>query len=297
MTLDLGLRLRVELLDRWVSTHLRAGVVDVTPGVRSLLVQVDGDVLTVEAAAAAAAGGRVRPGRRRARRAAVAGRPPPAVVGRSLDAGRHRPVHEGRPRRRAVVPVEHRVHPPDQRPRQRRGRAADRVRRVVPRARAGRRVPRRTGGHAARPPAPAGDDEVQPGPHVDAGERGRHRRRLPVHLRHGGSGRVPVRRADRAGVEPRPAGRALRPALAAAVVRPAAVPPGQRRRAAGPARGAAGGHAGPATSRRPRSRWPTTGPSSPSTPRRSRSSAPRQRAAFAAERRAWAADGESGTAP
>ncbi|MET0459158.1 MAG: 5-oxoprolinase/urea amidolyase family protein, partial [Ilumatobacteraceae bacterium] len=51
MTLDLGLRLRVELLDRWVATHLRAGIVDVTPGVRSLLVQVDGDVVTVEGAA------------------------------------------------------------------------------------------------------------------------------------------------------------------------------------------------------------------------------------------------------
>ena len=44
------------------------------------------------------------------------------------------------------------------------------------------------------PAPPAGDDEVQPGPHLDAGERRRHRRRLPVHLRDGGTGRLPVRR-------------------------------------------------------------------------------------------------------
>jgi urea carboxylase len=50
MTLDLELRLRVHALDRWVAEHLRDGVVDATPGVRSLLVQVDGDVLTVERA-------------------------------------------------------------------------------------------------------------------------------------------------------------------------------------------------------------------------------------------------------
>ncbi|MET0147425.1 MAG: carboxyltransferase domain-containing protein, partial [Ilumatobacteraceae bacterium] len=50
MTLDLSLRLRVELLDRWVGEHLTRGVVDVTPGVRSLLVHVDGTELSVERA-------------------------------------------------------------------------------------------------------------------------------------------------------------------------------------------------------------------------------------------------------
>jgi urea carboxylase len=50
MVLDLELRLRVHALDRWVSTELGAGVVDATAGVRSLLVQVDGDRLTVAAA-------------------------------------------------------------------------------------------------------------------------------------------------------------------------------------------------------------------------------------------------------
>ena len=50
MTLDLDLRLRVHALERWVSEHLGAGLVDATAGVRSLLLQVDGADLTVERA-------------------------------------------------------------------------------------------------------------------------------------------------------------------------------------------------------------------------------------------------------
>jgi urea carboxylase len=53
MTLDLELRLRVHALDRWVGEHLRDGLVDATAGVRSLLVQVDGDRLTTDRALAA----------------------------------------------------------------------------------------------------------------------------------------------------------------------------------------------------------------------------------------------------
>ena len=47
MTLDLDLRLRVHALDTWVQGNLGSGLVDATAGVRSLLVQVDGDRLTV----------------------------------------------------------------------------------------------------------------------------------------------------------------------------------------------------------------------------------------------------------
>ena len=53
MTLDLALRLRVHSLAEWVAANLSVGVVDATPGVRSLLVQVDGHRLTVERAFAA----------------------------------------------------------------------------------------------------------------------------------------------------------------------------------------------------------------------------------------------------
>ena len=66
-----------------------------------------------------------------------------------------------------------------------RRRAAHRLRRELPRARPRRRLPRRAGRDAARSAPPAGDDQVQPGAHLDAGERRRHRRRVPVHLRHG----------------------------------------------------------------------------------------------------------------
>jgi urea carboxylase len=50
MALDLALRLRVQALDRWARHHLGPGLVDATPGVRSLLVQVDGRQLTTAAA-------------------------------------------------------------------------------------------------------------------------------------------------------------------------------------------------------------------------------------------------------
>jgi urea carboxylase len=53
MTLDLDLRLRVHALDRWVGQHLGPGVIDSTPGVRSLLIHVDGVTLTVTKALAA----------------------------------------------------------------------------------------------------------------------------------------------------------------------------------------------------------------------------------------------------
>ena len=53
----------------------------------------------------------------RRHRGADAHRPPAAVVGRPGDAARDREVHAVGARRRAVVPEQHRVHPPHQRPR------------------------------------------------------------------------------------------------------------------------------------------------------------------------------------
>ena len=80
--------------------------------------------------------------------------------------------------------------------------AAHRVRRQLPRARPRRRVPRRARRHPDRPAPPPRHHQVQPGPHVDGGELRRDRRGVPVHLRHGGPRRLPVRRPHRAGVEP-----------------------------------------------------------------------------------------------
>jgi urea carboxylase len=53
--LDLGLRVRVQLLYERLEAAALAGVVDVTPGIRSLQVQVDGARLTVEGALEAVA--------------------------------------------------------------------------------------------------------------------------------------------------------------------------------------------------------------------------------------------------
>jgi urea carboxylase len=52
MLLDLELRVRVHALSSWVRANLGDGVVDATPGVRSLLVQVDGESLTITGALA-----------------------------------------------------------------------------------------------------------------------------------------------------------------------------------------------------------------------------------------------------
>ena len=60
-----------------------------------------------------------------------------------------------------------------------------RLRRELPGAGPGRRLPRRAGRDAARSAPSPGHHQVQPGAHLDAGERGRHRRRVPVRLRHG----------------------------------------------------------------------------------------------------------------
>ena len=186
----------------WPSTA-PAAVVDVTPGIRSLLVQFDPSLVTARRDRRAGGQGRRRAARHRVADDRGAHRAPAAVVGGPRHARGHPPVHGGRARRRPVVPVEPRVHPPGQRPRLGRRRAPHRLRRELPRARPRRRVPRRAGGHAARPAAPAGHHQVQPGPDLDPGERGGHRRRLPLRLRDGGSGRLPVRRPHRSGVVPR----------------------------------------------------------------------------------------------
>ena len=124
MTLDLELRLRVAALDAWVRDHLTVGLIDVTPGIRSLLLQVDGRRLTTGTALAAMCEAVLELGEvtdRPSRRASCTYRcpgmiPPPRRPAtryvRSVRAdapwcGRHRgclPVHlrHGGPRRLAV---------------------------------------------------------------------------------------------------------------------------------------------------------------------------------------------------
>ena len=209
------------------------GVVDLTPGIRSLQVQVD-------PATCCRSAGCWRPARRgrgRAARDATSSWCPAAIVHLPLswdDPATREAIERYMHGVRADAPwcpwnIEfiRRINGLDSR----RRRAPHRVRRRVPRARARRRLPRRAGRHAARPAPPPGHHQVQPGPHLDAGERGRHRRRLPVHLRHGGPGRLPVRRPHRArcgtATARRRHVRAGQP-VAAALLRPDPLLPGRR---------------------------------------------------------------------
>ena len=92
------------------------------------------------------------------------------------------------------------------------------------------------------------DPQIQPGTHLDAGERRRDRRRIPVHLRHGRPRRISVRGPHHAGVEPSlPRAKRFvrgRKSLAVAVLRPHLLVPG-----------GTGGTDGPARRYRSRPRW------------------------------------------
>ena len=166
-------------------------------------------------------------------------------------------------------------------------------RRELPGAGAGRRLSRRAGGDAARSAASAGDDEVQPGAHVDAGERGRHRRRVHVRVRHGGAGRLSVRRPDGADVEHAGGRRGVRAghAVAAALLRPDPLLPGERGGAAGDPRGVSVRRlsAADGAGRVPAEGLPRV-PASRSTERRAHSEGTQQEA-FDAERERWAQPG------
>ena len=113
----------------------------------------------------------------------------------------HREVHAVGARRRALVSGQHRIHPPHQRPGLDRRRA-----RIVFDARylvmgLGDVY---LGAPVATPVDPRHrlvTTKYNPGAHLDAAERRRHRRRLPVHLRHGGTGRLPALRPHHPGVE------------------------------------------------------------------------------------------------
>ena len=78
---------------------------------------------------------------------------------------------------------------------------AHRLRCELSRARARRRLSRRAGGDAHRSAPSAGDHQIQSGPHLDAGKRRRHRRRLYVRLWHGGAGRLSAVRPHHPDVE------------------------------------------------------------------------------------------------
>ena len=204
--LDLNLRFRVHALESQLRALALDGILDITPGVRSLHIHYDGRRLRREALLEALDDCERRIPDLDDIVRAVAHRSPAALVGRSGHAAGDPEIHAIGAAGCAVVPEQHRVHPPHQRPRVHRRCAPHRLLGQLPGAGPGRCVPGRAGGHAHRSAPSPGDDQVQPGAHLDAGERRGHRRRVPVRVRHGGSGRLSVRGAHGADVEHRSRG-------------------------------------------------------------------------------------------
>ena len=243
MTLDLASRMRVHALAQQVQQRVDddglRGIVDLTPGIRSLQLHVDPDRLPLRKALDLV----------REIEDALPATTDLVVPSRTV----HLPLSWDDPATREAI-ERYMAGVRDDAPwcpwniefiRRINGLASvddvlpHRVRRVVPGHGPGRRVPGRPRGHPAGPAPPAGHHQVQPGAHVDPAERGRHRRRVPVHLRDGGPGRLPVRRPHHPGLghaRPAQAVRARHP-LAAPVLRPDLLVPRGRRRAAGHARG------------------------------------------------------------
>ena len=184
--LDLSLRFRVHALETQLRSLALAGIIDITPGVRSLQIHYN---------------------TRRLSRAALldaldALREPHSADSKTFPRHRvsvHLPLSWDDPATQLAIrkymqsvrpdapwcPEQYRIHPAHQRARFHRRGAAHRVRRELSGAGIGRRLPGRAGGDAARSAASAGHHEVQSGAHLDAGKRRRHRRRVSVRVRHG----------------------------------------------------------------------------------------------------------------
>ena len=173
--LDLVLRFRGHALMQALEAKQLDGVIDLTPGIRSLQVHYQPETLALEDLLEIVAGlwDAVR---RAGSEGALAHRPPAAVLGRpGLPVG-HREVHDHGAQGRALVPEQPGVHPPHQRPAQPRRGVPHGVRRQLPGDGPRRRVSRCAGGHSAGPAPPPGHHQVQPGAHLDRGELGGHRR-------------------------------------------------------------------------------------------------------------------------
>ena len=200
----LRLRLRVICLMQAMRDAKLPGIVDLTPGIRSLQVHFDSSVARRNAAPRRAAGASKPrcPTPRRRLRCRQPHRPPAAVLERSEQAQLAMRKYQELVRpERALVPVEHRVHPADQRPRFPMTMSAHRLRRQLSRAGPRRRLSRRAGRDAARSAPPSGHDQIQSGADLDAGKRGGHRRRLSLRLRHGRTGRLSALRPHHPDVE------------------------------------------------------------------------------------------------
>ena len=172
IVLDFALRFRVHAIMQAVGKAIEFkalfGILDLTPGIRSLQIHYDPRVLPLDDLIAALQSIEDELGDLSDIEVRLAHRAAAAVVERRSGAEDDRQIHARRAPRRAVVPVQHRVHPPHQRSRLHRGREAHRVRRDLSRARPGRRLSRRAGRDAGRSASPPRHHEIQSGAHLDA---------------------------------------------------------------------------------------------------------------------------------
>ena len=185
-----------------ISESKLPGIIDLTPGIRSLQVHYDNEVISEDRLLLGAVLARAQSSRSRDRVGREPHRASAAVVERSAGAARDAQISGAGAAQRTLVPVEHRIHPAHQRPS-----SEDDVQRIVFDADylvlgLGRRLSRRAGRDAARSASSAGDHQIQPRAHLDAGECRRHRRRLSLHLRHGGTRRLSALRPHHPDVEP-----------------------------------------------------------------------------------------------
>ncbi len=237
LVLDIELRFRVQALINWLHEHPQPGIIDLTPGIRSL--QLHFDARRTDRAALLAA-------------LVAAEDLLPAVDDMEVPSRTvYLPLSWDDPATKlAIEKYMQSVRKdapwcPSNIEFIRRINGLDSVEQVVQHgvrgelsgARPGRRLSRRAGRDAGRSAASPGHHQVQPGAHLDAGKRGRHRRRLHVRLWHGRPRRLPVRRAHRADVEPLAEDQGVQQAVAAALFRPGAFRAGERGRAAATAQG------------------------------------------------------------
>ena len=191
------------------------GVIEMTPGIRSLLIRFDwrrSSAMNIVT--------RLRPLLNDVREVPhVAGgvpdRSPAALLGRPGLPRSGGPLCSGRTGRCPLVPGQHRVHPSDQRAAGLRGREGRRALGRIPGDGTRRCLSRCAGGDTRGSPSSTRHHQVQPRAYLDRRELGGHRRCLPVHLRYGRARRLPIRWPHFADVEPPSPGPELQRALAA----------------------------------------------------------------------------------
>jgi urea carboxylase len=152
--LDLELRLRVHALMTWLTQAALPGIIELTPGIRSLQVHYESRLVSATRLLEVLAEAEAALARHRRDVHCHPYRAPAAVLGRCGDTVWPSQVHAVGARGCTLVSQQYRIHSPHQWTRQHRGREAHRIRRQLSGAGIGRCVSGRAGGDAGRSAAP-----------------------------------------------------------------------------------------------------------------------------------------------